>query len=109
MRRSPSASSEGWDHRGRPAGRGAGLRAGVPAVAVPVLADQLFWAHRLHSLGVAPEPVHLAELTAQTLGGALRECLEEPRYRERAASLARRIADEDGAAAVLSRIEELEG
>jgi UDP:flavonoid glycosyltransferase YjiC (YdhE family) len=88
---------------------GAGLRAGVPAVAVPVLADQPFWAHRLHSLGVAPEPVPFAKLTAQTLGGALRECLGEPRYRERAASLARRIADEDGAAAVLSRIEQLEG
>jgi sterol 3beta-glucosyltransferase len=86
---------------------GAGLRAGAPAVAVPVLADQPFWAHRLHSLGVAPEPVYFGNLTAETLGGALRECLGEPRYRERAASLARRIADEDGAAAVLARIEQL--
>jgi len=33
---------------------GAGLRAGVPAVAVPVLADQPFWAHRLQSLGRGP-------------------------------------------------------
>jgi sterol 3beta-glucosyltransferase len=86
---------------------GAGLRAGVPAVAVPVLADQPFWAHRLHRLGVAPEPVSFGHLTAENLGGALRECLGEPCYRERAASLARRIADEDGAAAVLARIERL--
>jgi UDP:flavonoid glycosyltransferase YjiC (YdhE family) len=86
---------------------GAALRAGVPAVAVPVLADQPFWAHRLHSLGVAPEPVYFGKLTAGTLGGALRECLGEPGYQERAASLARRIADEDGAAAVLARIERL--
>jgi sterol 3beta-glucosyltransferase len=86
---------------------GAGLRAGVPAVAVPVLADQPFWAHRLHSLGVAPEPVHFGELTAETLGRALQECLGEPGYRERAASVARRIADEDGAAAVVARIERL--
>jgi sterol 3beta-glucosyltransferase len=84
---------------------GAGLRAGVPAVAVPVLADQPFWAHRLHGLGVAPEPVYFGKLTAETLGGALRECLAEPGYRERAVSLARRIAEEDGAAAVLARIE----
>jgi len=74
---------------------------------VPVLADQPFWAHRLHSLGVAPEPVYFGKLTAETLAGALRECLGEPCYRERAASLARRIADEDGAAAVLARIERL--
>ncbi|MFD0652644.1 glycosyltransferase [Streptomyces malaysiensis] len=32
----------------------AGLRAGVPAVAVPAMADQPFWAARLHRLGVAP-------------------------------------------------------
>ena len=31
---------------------GAALRAGVPAVAVPFFADQLFWARRLHELGV---------------------------------------------------------
>ncbi len=86
---------------------GAGLRAGVPTVPVPVLADQPFWAHRLHHLGVAPEPVYFAKLTAEALSGALRECLGEPGYRERAASLARRIADEDGAAAVLARIERL--
>ncbi len=86
---------------------GAGLRAGVPTVAVPMLADQPFWAHRLHRLGVAPEPVSFGELTAEALGGALRECLGEPSYRERVASLARRIADEDGAAAVLARIERL--
>lgn len=86
---------------------GAGLRAGVPAVPVPVLADQPFWAHRLHDLGVAPEPVYFAKLTAEALSGALRECLGEPGYRERAAGLARRIADEDGAAAVLARIERL--
>ncbi|MFD5659245.1 glycosyltransferase [Streptomyces hirsutus] len=32
----------------------AGLRAGVPAVPVPVMADQPFWASRLYELGVAP-------------------------------------------------------
>jgi UDP:flavonoid glycosyltransferase YjiC (YdhE family) len=85
----------------------AGLRAGVPAVAVPVLADQPFWARRLHGLGVAPEPVCFGKLTAETLSRVLQECLREPGYRERAVSLARGIADEDGAATVLARIERL--
>ena len=34
-------------HHARAGTTGAGLRAGVPAAAVPVLADQPFWAHRL--------------------------------------------------------------
>ena len=83
---------------------GAGLRAGVPAVPVPVLVDQPFWADRLHRLGVAPQPLPLSELTADTLTDALRSCLDRSAYRERATELAGRIRGEDGPAAVLSLI-----
>jgi len=88
---------------------GAGLRAGVPAVPVPVLVDQPFWADRLHRLGVAPPPVPLPELTADTLTDALRSCLDRATYRDRATDLAHRIRAEDGPAAVLSLITQLEG
>ncbi|XVV08642.1 glycosyltransferase [Actinoplanes sp. CA-131856] len=84
---------------------GAGLRAGVPAVAVPVLVDQPFWAARLHDLGVAPRPLPMSELTADALGDALRECLDRPNYRERAAELALLINAEDGPAAVLEFVD----
>ncbi|GIM91154.1 glycosyl transferase [Paractinoplanes toevensis] len=87
----------------------AGLRAGVPAIPVPVLVDQPFWADRLHHVGVAPRPVPMHELTAETLTDAVRSCLDRTAYRERAAELARQIGAEDGAAAVLSFIERLEG
>jgi UDP:flavonoid glycosyltransferase YjiC (YdhE family) len=87
----------------------AGLRAGVPAVPVPVLVDQPFWADRLHRLGVAPPPVPMPELTAGTLADALRSCLDRPALRDRATELARRIRAEDGAAAVLSLITQLAG
>jgi len=87
---------------------GAGLRAGVPAVAVPVLVDQPFWAARLHRLGVAPHPLPLPELTADTLTDAVRTCLGRPTYRDRAGALARRIRAEDGPAAVLSLLAALE-
>lgn len=82
----------------------AGLRAGVPAVAVPVMADQPFWAARLHGLGVAPRPVPFQDLTAEALGAAITACLTEPSHRRRATELARGIAAEDGAAAVLAHI-----
>ena len=88
---------------------GAGLRAGVPAVPVPVLLDQPFWADRLHRLGVAPQPLPLHELTADTLTDALRSCLDRPTYRDRATELARRVRADDGAAAVLSLITQLAG
>ncbi|MFJ2863410.1 glycosyltransferase [Kitasatospora sp. NPDC087314] len=82
----------------------AGLRAGVPAVAVPVMADQPYWADRLHRLGVAPRPLPFHELTAEALGTAITACTAEPGHRRRAVELAHHIAAEDGAAAVLGRI-----
>jgi sterol 3beta-glucosyltransferase len=86
---------------------GAGLRAGVPAVPVPVLVDQPFWADRLHRLGVAPHPLPLPLLTADTLSDALRSCLDRPSHRHRATELAGRIRAEDGAAVVLSLVSQL--
>jgi sterol 3beta-glucosyltransferase len=87
----------------------AGLRAGVPAVPVPMLLDQPFWADRLCRLGVAPRSVPFAELTADALADALRACLDEPTYRERAADVGRVIRSEDGAGAVLAVLDEVTG
>jgi sterol 3beta-glucosyltransferase len=86
---------------------GAGLRAGVPAVAVPVVIDQPFWAGRLHHLGVAPAPLPHDELTVDALAMAIRSCLDEPAYRSRATEIANRVRTEDGAAAVLAVINTL--
>jgi sterol 3beta-glucosyltransferase len=88
---------------------GAGLRAGIPAVPVPVLVDQPFWAARLHDLGVASRPLPMPALTTDALAGALRSCLDNPALRGRAAELGRRIRAEDGPAAVLTLVAQLEG
>jgi UDP:flavonoid glycosyltransferase YjiC (YdhE family) len=82
----------------------AGLRAGVPAVPIPVMADQPFWASRLYELGVAPRPVPFRDLTAELLGDAITACLSEPTHRRRASELARGIAAEDGTASLLAHI-----
>lgn len=82
----------------------AGLRAGVPAVPVPVMADQPFWASRLYELGVAPRPLPFQDLTAGALGNAITACLSEPAHRHRAAELARGLAAEDGTAPLLAHI-----
>jgi UDP:flavonoid glycosyltransferase YjiC (YdhE family) len=85
----------------------AGLRAGVPAVPVPMTADQPFWASRLVSLGVSPAVLPGKRLTAERLAAAIRAAVAEPGHRERAGELAARLADEDGAARVLDLVAKL--
>jgi UDP:flavonoid glycosyltransferase YjiC (YdhE family) len=87
----------------------AALRAGLPSVAVPVMADQPFWAGRVHDLGAGPDPVPFANLSPERLATAIRAALDEPRYHQRATELAQLLGKEDGAAAVLTRLEQLVG
>ncbi|MGW7823053.1 glycosyltransferase [Streptomyces puniciscabiei] len=87
----------------------AGLRAGIPAVPVPVQFDAGFWSARLVALGVAPAVVPLRRLTVDTLTPALVRATREPVYRDRARRLGARIRDEDGAAPVLAALGRLGG
>jgi sterol 3beta-glucosyltransferase len=79
----------------------AGLRAGVPAVPVPVLADQPFWARRLYELGAGTYPIPLPRLTAGNLSAALRTATTDPHLAARTQALSARLRAEDGAARIL--------
>ncbi|EFF89023.1 LOW QUALITY PROTEIN: conserved hypothetical protein, partial [Streptomyces sp. e14] len=85
----------------------AALRAAVPAVTVPVTADQPFWARRLAAIGAAPDPVPFAELTAERLADALGRAVRRPEYTEAAARGALHMAAEDGAGHTLKAVEQL--
>ncbi|WP_307825517.1 glycosyltransferase [Streptomyces sioyaensis] len=85
----------------------AGMRAGVPAVPVPMMLDQSFWASRLTALGVSPGRVPFRQLSAERLAAAIRKAVEEPRYRHRARQLAALLDAEDGAGRVLTAVERL--
>ncbi|MEU2393397.1 glycosyltransferase [Streptomyces sp. NPDC007369] len=85
----------------------AGLRAGIPAVAVPVQLDQHFWAARLHALGVSPPPLRYQRLTAQQLAHAIVSATRDPAMRTRSRDLAAGLAVEDGAQPVLTALERL--
>ncbi|MFI1356289.1 glycosyltransferase [Streptomyces sp. NPDC020898] len=87
----------------------AGLRAGVPAVPVPIQFDEGFWAARLVSLGVAPQAVPLRGLTTAALASALVRATTDPSYGERARALAARIGAEDGVGPVLDSVNQLAG
>ncbi|MEU6668985.1 glycosyltransferase [Streptomyces sp. NPDC046727] len=85
----------------------AGLRAGVPAVPVPVQFDAGFWSARLVALGVAPAAVPLRRLTMDTLASALVRATRDTAYRDHAQSLGARVRTEDGTAPVLAALERL--
>ncbi|AVT35324.1 glycosyltransferase [Plantactinospora sp. BB1] len=86
---------------------GAGLRAGVPAVPVPVFADQPFWAARLTALGVGPTVLPFRRLDEAGLATAIRAAVAEPGLRRRAEALADLMAAEDGAGAVVAVVDRL--
>lgn len=84
----------------------AGLRAGVPTIAVPAgYGDQPFWAKRLFELGVAPEPIPQRRLTADTLAAAIRDALSQSRFKENARLLAASLDAEDGAGKVVQLVD----
>lgn len=82
----------------------AGLRAGVPAVPVPVQFDAGFWAARLVSLGVAPRALPLRRLDARCLTTALTRATTDPSFAHRAHTLATRLRAEDGISPVLQAL-----
>ena len=83
-------------HHGGAGTTAAALRAGVPAVITPFLADQPSWAHVVHGLGAGPAPVSFAELTADRLAVAIKEAVTSPLIRRKAEEMAADIREEDG-------------
>ncbi|GAB4443261.1 MAG: glycosyltransferase [Chloroflexi bacterium OHK40] len=95
-------------HHGGAGTTGAALRAGVPAVVTPFIADQFFWARRAHRLGVGPAPLPAAQLSPEMLADAIRRA-EDPTIRRRAAAVGACVRAEDGIGAAIRAIEALGG
>ncbi|MGW4247062.1 glycosyltransferase [Nocardia sp. NPDC004722] len=83
----------------------AGLRAGVPAIGVPVYADQPFWARRLVDLGVSPATIPYGKMSEDLLTDAIRRAITQDSFRDNAIRLAARIAAEDGVGLAVKSIE----
>jgi UDP:flavonoid glycosyltransferase YjiC (YdhE family) len=85
----------------------AGIRAGVPTIALPAYGDGPFWAQRISELGVSAGTINQRKLSADRLAKAMRTAVSDIRIRETAQLLAARIGREDGAAAVVTAVESL--
>jgi sterol 3beta-glucosyltransferase len=92
-------------HHGGAGTTGAGLRAGVPTVSIPVLGDQPFWSQRLETLGTSPGWVAAGDLSAPRLGNLIQRALRERSYRERARQVAVDVNGEDGFGYVAKALE----
>jgi sterol 3beta-glucosyltransferase len=82
----------------------AGLRAGIPAIPVPAMNDQPFWADRLVKLGVSPGSIRLQRLSADGLAHLIRQATAQPSYRVAARAIARRMRAEDAAGHVVDTV-----
>jgi sterol 3beta-glucosyltransferase len=96
-------------HHGGAGTTAAALRAGVPSVVVPVMADQPFWGWRLHQLGAGTRPIPRARLTASKLAAAIVEATTNHGMQARAAELGAKIRAEEGLGAAVRTVREMLG
>jgi UDP:flavonoid glycosyltransferase YjiC (YdhE family) len=96
-------------HHGGAGTTGAGLRAGVPSILVPVANDQPFWARRVKALGAGPAPIPRRRLSADRLAQAIRVAVTDESIRKRAAELGETIRAEDGVAIAVGVINQTLG
>lgn len=94
-------------HHGGGGTTGAALAAGKPQVVCPFVADQPYWANRMHAAGVAPPPIRQQHLTVDRLTAALRQATGDTGMGERAERLGREIRAENGVATAVELLENL--
>ena len=89
-------------HHGGAGTTAAGLRAGRPAVVIPMATDQFFWGGRVQALGVGPPPLPQRALTAERLAQGLLQAAQNSALQRRAAELGTAIRAEQGVAAAIT-------
>jgi sterol 3beta-glucosyltransferase len=92
-------------HHGGAGTTAAALRAGVPQVVVPHLADQPFWGAQVQRLGVGPRPIPRPKLTVENLSAAIQTASTNYDMLVRALQLSEIIKREDGVGAAVARLD----
>ncbi|MCB9455142.1 MAG: glycosyltransferase [Anaerolineaceae bacterium] len=83
-------------HHGGAGTTAAGLRAGIPSVIVPIIADQPFWGRRIHELGAGTAPIPHNKLTVEKLAGAINSATSNALIKRCASELGDKITSENG-------------
>ena len=82
-------------HHGGAGTTSAGLRAGIPQIVVPFMADQPFWGNRVYAIGVAPKPIRVSQFSVEMVVRSIAEA-ESKTIAECAHATSQCIRDEDG-------------
>lgn len=80
-------------HHGGSGTTGASLRAGLPTIIKPFFGDQFFYALRVEDIGAG---IALKQLNTSSLAAALKEVSTNKRIQDKACSIKKQIANEDG-------------
>jgi UDP:flavonoid glycosyltransferase YjiC (YdhE family) len=92
-------------HHGGYGTTAAGLRAGVPALVIPHIADQFYWGRQIRQLGAGLEPIRRTKLDITRLAAALDELVRNDALRARASDLGQQIRSEAGVESAVQLIE----
>lgn len=92
-------------HHGGSGTTGAAFAAGVPALVVPHIGDQSYFARRTHELGCGPAPIRRHEITVDNLSTALDAMLGDELMRQRAARIGAQVRAEHGVDRAVGQIE----
>ncbi len=84
----------------------AGLKAGIPSMAVPHIIDQFLWGQKLAELGVGPNPIPRTKLTVESMSQALMALTQDEEMRIRACELGKKIQAETGVDKAVALINE---
>lgn len=93
-------------HHGGAGTTAASLRAGVPALVVPFMADQPYWGRRIHALGAGPKPIPHERLSVANLAESIRRMVTDGDMRGRAAGVGAQIRAEDGVGRAADALEQ---
>lgn len=91
-------------HHGGAGTTAAGLRAGIPNIVVPFMADQSFWGRRVHAQDAGPKPIPVKDLSIDNLTRAI-AAADDAGVRKSAESIGQRVQNEDGVGETVKWIE----
>ena len=96
-------------HHGGYGTTAAGLRAGIPMLVIPHVADQFYWGQHVHQLGVGLPFIPRPRLKRDELTSALKELICNDQLRIAASILGEKIRAEDGVHNAVNLIQEIFG
>jgi UDP:flavonoid glycosyltransferase YjiC (YdhE family) len=96
----------GLVHHGGYGTTAAGLRAGIPALIIPHIADQFYWGQTIHELGIGPQPIPRTKLNREKLINSLNELIQNEELHTSASAFGMQIRSENGVENAVRLIEE---